>query len=120
MSKSKEPTRVTLYFSENDTELLNFVNSQGVKRSTFIMSLISKAYKEQLGHSELSNNEILNELKKQNELSNQKLLEDLKQFIKENSVQIASNTPVQEEVVEEEPQVDFTQIPYENADQFTF
>ena len=120
---SKESTRVTLYFSETDSKLLEFVNSQKSKRSTFIMSLIEKAYDEQSGKSEVSNNEILDEIKKQNELSNQKLLDELKKFVMENSLQIAgqpAEQPAEEVAEEEEPNIDFSQVPYENANNFTF
>ena len=48
MKKKKidDATRITLYFSKNESELLEFVehNDEGVKRNTFIMSLIRQAF----------------------------------------------------------------------------
>lgn len=46
--KTDDATRITLYFSKNESELLDFVehNDDGVKRNTFIMSLIRQAFEE--------------------------------------------------------------------------
>ncbi|MBP3903578.1 hypothetical protein [Turicibacter sp.] len=50
MKKKKidDATRITLYFSKNESELLEFVehNDEGVKRNTFIMSLIRQAFED--------------------------------------------------------------------------
>lgn len=44
--KTDDATRITLYFSKTESELLDFVehNDEGVKRNTFIMSLIRRAF----------------------------------------------------------------------------
>lgn len=100
MSKKKkidDATRITLYFSKNEAELLEFVqnNDEGVKRNTFIMNLIREAFEsegkdkvskqrkeeystlldeirdlkqEQLHQFELERTELLNEIKTLKEL----------------------------------------------------
>lgn len=99
MKKKKvdDATRITLYFSKNESELLEFVehNDEGVKRNTFIMSLIRQAFEdagkdkvsqkrsdeystllteirdlkqEQLHQFELERSELLNEIKELKDL----------------------------------------------------
>ena len=96
---SSESVRVTLYFSEEDKKLLDFVDSQELKRSTYIMSLIKRAYNEQLTtKTDITNTELLNELK---------------QFITTNSLK---SDQIQKETHERKPIIDYSKIPYDNIE----
>ncbi len=96
---SSESVRVTLYFSEEDKKLLDFVDSQELKRSTYIMSLIKRAYNEQLTtKTDITNTELLNELK---------------QFITTNSLK---SDQIQKETRERKPIIDYSKIPYDNIE----
>lgn len=97
---SSEPTRVTLYFSEDDKHLLKFVDSQELKRSTFIMSLIKKAYTEQSTCP--------------SDISNIELLQEIRNLFTEHSIPIKTITD--QSVADAEPSIDYSKIPYDNIE----
>lgn len=97
---SSEPNRVTLYFSEDDKHLLRFVDSQESKRSTFIMSLIKKAYIEQNTSSK--------------DISNVELLQEIRNLFSEHSSLL---TPIENQSTSNsEPVIDYSKIPYDNIE----
>ena len=92
--KTDDATRITLYFSKTESELLDFVehNDEGVKRNTFIMSLIRRAF-ESAGKDKVSQQrsdeystllteirELKDEQIKQFEFERSQLLDEIKEL----------------------------------------
>ncbi len=102
--------RTSLYFAPSENDLLEFVNSQPVKRNKFIISLIREAYERQkAGETEqtqiqdkITNEDLLNEIK------------SLKTFIENHSFRIDNSPNNKDEYLEQYDKIDS----YDDLDNF--
>lgn len=71
MAKTSKAVRRGIYFSEEDSDLLEYIDSQGVSASKFVTQIIREKKEGRLGAAPVASND----------LSNRELLKELKAFM---------------------------------------
>lgn len=90
--------RTSLYFAPSESDLLEFVNTQPVKRNKFIISLIREAYERQKAVE-------TEQTQKQDKITNEDLLNEIKSlriFIENHSFKIDNSSSVEDKPLEQE------------------